>query len=617
MRNKLGLLILLLIISTFSFSQTNREKLKQDIIALANIGNCRAGSYLSNGNEIVFLSSMSGSPQIWKIPSTGGWPLQLTAFGDPVTAMKPSPKGDWIAFLLAPGGGLNAQIYVMKSDGSQVKQITKGGKTNNFLGIWSKDGSLLGFGSNEQNDTGVDFFIYDLKKESYSLALKNKGTGGIIDFSVDNKKLLITRLASRGSNDLYLYDLNNKNEKLLTKHEGPGTFFGSLIKTDDVYLGSNKNRDLLAFGIFKNDDIAILSEKKNAELSSFELDHSESNAVLNWNEGGRSKITFYDLKGRTESSQITLPVELVSNISFSSDDKTIVFTGSGSNEPSNIWVYSLISKQFKKLTDSPHPGVSLKMFVTPELVTFKSFDGLELSGWLYKPIQGTGPFPTVISYHGGPEGQSVPNLNATAQALLKEGIAFFLPNVRGSTGFGKKFLNLDNGPLRVNGVKDIKACTDYLINSGTSKKDAIGIMGGSYGGYMVMAGVTEYPDMFAAGANLYGVVNFETFFKNTEPWMAAISTLEYGDPATQSEMLKQLSPIHKASVIKTPLLVQHGANDTNVPVVEAEQVVDALKKNNIPVHYTLFPDEGHGWTKTKNRITSTLEIVEWFTKYLK
>ncbi len=617
MRNKLGLLILLLIISTFSFSQTNREKLKQDIIALANIGNCRAGSYLSNGNEIVFLSSMSGSPQIWKIPSTGGWPLQLTAFGDPVTAMKPSPKGDWIAFLLAPGGGLNAQIYVMKSDGSQVKQITKGGKTNNFLGIWSKDGSLLGFGSNEQNDTGVDFFIYDLKKESYSLALKNKGTGGIIDFSVDNKKLLITRLASRGSNDLYLYDLNNKNEKLLTKHEGPGTFFGSLIKTDDVYLGSNKNRDLLSFGIFKNDDIAILSEKKNAELSSFELDHSESNAVLNWNEGGRSKITFYDLKGRTESSQITLPVELVSNISFSSDDKTIVFTGSGSNEPSNIWVYSLISKQFKKLTDSPHPGVSLKMFVTPELVTFKSFDGLELSGWLYKPIQGTGPFPTVISYHGGPEGQSVPNLNATAQALLKEGIAFFLPNVRGSTGFGKKFLNLDNGPLRVNGVKDIKACTDYLINSGTSKKDAIGIMGGSYGGYMVMAGVTEYPDMFAAGANLYGVVNFETFFKNTEPWMAAISTVEYGDPATQTEMLKQLSPIHKASVIKTPLLVQHGANDTNVPVVEAEQVVDALKKNNIPVHYTLFPDEGHGWTKTKNRITSTLEIVEWFTKYLK
>ena len=142
-------------------------------------------------------------------------------------------------------------------------------------------------------------------------------------------------------------------------------------------------------------------------------------------------------------------------------------------------------------------------------------------------------------------------------------------------------------------------------------------MGGSYGGYMVMAGVTEYPDMFAAGANLFGVVNFETFFKKTEPWMAAISTIEYGDPNTQADMLKQLSPIHKTALIKTPLLVQHGANDTNVPVIEAEQVVDALKKNNIPVHYTLFPDEGHGWRKTKNRITSTVEIVDWFIKYLK
>ncbi len=611
------LLLLLVTIYIFGYAQTSDEKLKEDIIAIANIGNCRGGAFLSNGKEIVFLSSLSGSPQIWKMSSAGGWPIQLTAFSDPVAAMEPSPKGDWIAFLLAPGGGLNAQVYIMKADGSQVSRITKGGKTNNFLGVWNNDGSSLSFGSNEQNNTGVDFFIYDVKKESYQLAVKNKGTGGIVGFSADNKKVLITRLASRGSNDLYLYDLTTQQEQLLTRHEGAGTFFGNLSPNNEVYLGSNKNRDFIAFGIFKNDDIAILSEKKNAELNDFELNHTASKAVLTWNEGGRSKLTLLDLKGKEEAAQITLPVELVANLSFSQDDKTIVFTGTGSNEPSNIWTYSLITKQFKKLTLSPHAGVNLKSFATPALVTFKSFDGLELSGWLYKPVQGTGPFPTVISYHGGPEGQSVPSLNAVAQALLKEGIAFFLPNVRGSTGFGKTFLSLDNGPLRVNGVKDIKACTDYLINSGTSKKDAIGIMGGSYGGYMVMAGVTEYPDMFAAGANLFGVVNFETFFKNTEPWMAAISTVEYGDPATQAAMLKQLSPIHKASVIKTPLLVQHGANDTNVPVIEAEQVVDALKKNNIPVHYTLFADEGHGWAKTKNRITSTVEIVEWFTKYLK
>jgi dipeptidyl aminopeptidase/acylaminoacyl peptidase len=308
---------------------------------------------------------------------------------------------------------------------------------------------------------------------------------------------------------------------------------------------------------------------------------------------------------------------LIGGVSFAPNDQTLIFTGSGSQEPTNIWVYTLGSNQFQKLTDSPHPGVNLAALVAPELVSFPSFDGVPLSGWLYKPVTGKGPFPTVISYHGGPEGQSVPSLNPTAQALVKQGVAFFLPNVRGSSGFGKTFLNLDNGALRVNGVKDIKAVSDYLVQAGLAKPGALGIMGGSYGGYMVMAGVTQYPDMFAAGANLFGVVNFETFFQHTEPWMAAISTVEYGDPATQTAMLRELSPIHKADQIKTPLLVEHGANDTNVPVVEAEQVVAALKKNNVPVQYTLFPDEGHGWQKTSNRITSTVEIVDWFTTRLK
>lgn len=611
------MMLISLSISAAGFSQSDTLKLREQITALANIGSCGPAYYSANGKEIIFISNMSGSPQIWKIPSSGGWPVQLTAFTDPVTAMAPSPKADIIAFQLAPGGGLNTQIYIMKSDGSAVTQITKGGKTNNFFGVWSKDGSLLSFGSTEQNDTGVDFFIYDVAKATYRLEVKNKGTGGIVDFSGDNNNVLITKLASRGSNDLYLYDLKTKQEKLLTEHVGPGNFFGELTNAGDVYLGSDKDRDLIAFGTWQNDNIKILSEKNNTELAALRLNGAGTIALLAWNESGRTKITLYDLNAKKEISQFTLPFELGGSVSFSPDDKNIVFTGSGSKEPPNIWTYSMLTKQFKKITDSPHPGVQLNMFVAPELVTFTSFDGLQLSGWLYKPSHGAAPFPTVISFHGGPEGQSVPSLSPVAQALCEEGIAFFLPNVRGSTGFGKKFVNLDNGALRVNGVKDIKACYDYLISSGTSKRGATGIMGGSYGGYMVMAGVTEYPDMFAAGANLFGVVNFETFFKKTEPWMAAISTIEYGDPVTQADMLKQLSPIHKASVIKTPLLVQHGANDTNVPVIEAEQVVDALKKNNIPVHYTLFPDEGHGWRKTKNRITSTVEIVDWFIKYLK
>jgi dipeptidyl aminopeptidase/acylaminoacyl peptidase len=190
------------------------------------------------------------------------------------------------------------------------------------------------------------------------------------------------------------------------------------------------------------------------------------------------------------------------------------------------------------------------------------------------------------------------------------------PNVRGSSGFGKRFVNLDNGALRANGVRDIRACVEYLTASRVASPGRVGIMGGSYGGYMVMAGLADYPDLFAAGANLYGVVNFQTFFENTEPWMAAISTVEYGNPATEAELLRRLSPLNRVDRVTAPTLVLHGANDTNVPVVEAEQVVASLRRRNVPVEYVLFPDEGHGWRKTANRVRSTVEIVRWFERHL-
>lgn len=616
MKKSLGFILLLTL--TFSITglhaQDTDNALRAKVEAMAKVGACYHPSFSPDGRKVVFISDMSGVPQVWKISSDGGWPSQLTNFNDPVSGVAWSPSGKHIAIQVAPGGGMNSQLYVMNPDGGDVTPITAGGQTNNWLGLWSDDGRYLSFSSNQENPAGMDSYLYDFQDQAQRKIASNEGIGFIS--SMKDDRYLVNRLASRGSNDVYLLDKDG-NETLLTRHTGPGEFDGKFAPNGDIYMASNLDRDKVAFGKVEGGEIKILAARDDAELDSFEIDHAGKRALLVWNIGGKNEVSLFDLENNNQTVSLNLPVELLTGAEFSSDDRYLAFTGSGATEPFNVWRYDLQQNTFAKLTDSQHPGISLEELVSPSLLEFKSFDGLEMSGWLYLPRSGKAPYPMVISYHGGPEGQSRPYFSYTYQALLSQGIAVFAPNVRGSSGFGKRFVNLDNGALRVNGVKDIEACFDAVVEAGYADKNKVGIMGGSYGGYMTMAGVTEFPDMFAAAANLYGVVNFKTFFEQTEPWMAAISKVEYGDPDTQAEMLESLSPIHKVDLVKTPTLVLHGANDTNVPVVEAEQVVESLRKRNIPVDYVLFPDEGHGWRKTANKVTSTVAIVGWFDRYLK
>jgi dipeptidyl aminopeptidase/acylaminoacyl peptidase len=339
--------------------------------------------------------------------------------------------------------------------------------------------------------------------------------------------------------------------------------------------------------------------------------------ALMWNVNGRSELAWLDPASGVARSGPRLPIDIASLGEFSADNRILTLVGSSANRTADIYTVEVATGAVTRITESRHDGVDLDALVRPELIEYRSPDGVKLSGWLYRPKGATGALPMVFNYHGGPEGQARPTLSPDAQALVAIGIAVFAPNVRGSSGFGKAFMAMDDGAKRVASVRDIKATTDALVKRGLADPKRLGIMGGSYGGYMVMAGVTQYPDMFAAGANLFGIVNFESFFRETEPWMAAISTTEYGNPATEAAMLKALSPIHKLDRIKTPLFVLHGANDTNVPVVEAEQIVTSLKARGVPVQYTLFPDEGHGWRKIVNRVRSTTEIAQFFTRHLK
>ncbi|MBI3664701.1 MAG: S9 family peptidase [Acidobacteria bacterium] len=588
------------------------DDLETSVAMMAKIGSCGSPTFSPDGQRLAFVSNLSGNRQVWTVATTGGWPTMVTALDDPVGFVTWSPDGQWLAFSVHPGGGMNAQVYLVRPDGTGLRRLTDGGKETNGLSGWSHDGKLLGWTSNRRDPRAIDAYIYDLGSSQSRLVAKNPGIGDLADISRDHQRAILERMENRSDNNLFLLDLAGGKETLLTPHQPPGSFGGGAFSPDGstIYLTSNKDRDLVAFARVRlgpdgaPGPIEVIAGRDDAELEEFEVTEDGRTAALLWNVAGHSELAFLDLATRKPTAGPKLPVELAYSLTFSKDGRYLAMTASGATAPFDAWVFDRTASRFQQVTHSPHAGVNLDSLVRPELVRFTAHDGLPLSGWLYRPRGTSGPGPTVLSFHGGPEGQEQPDFDSTYQALLSRGIAVFAPNVRGSSGFGKKYVNLDNGALRFNAVKDIQSSVDYVAKAGVADPKRIGIMGGSYGGYMVMAGLTEFPDLFAAGADLFGIVNFETFFAHTEPWMATISKVEYGDPDAQLDLLRRLSPIHKVDRVRAPTIVLHGANDTNVPVVEAEQVVNSLQKRSIPVEYVLFPDEGHGFNKTPNRVRS-------------
>lgn len=600
------------------------DALEASVALLSKIGLCVSPSFSPDGARLAFISNLSGLPQVWTVAAAGGWPTQVTALDDQIYGVAWSPDGAWLAFSLAPGGGMNQQVYLVRPDGTGLRRLTDGGAENNWRGPWSHDGARLAIASNRRTGAAMDVYLVDVATGAWEMVAEQNGIGEIVDISRDGRFALLDRMVNRGDNNLFLCDLDRGSEIILTPHAGTATFGGATFAPDrrTVYLASNDDRDLAAFArIALSEDgqpgaIEILAARDDAELDHFTLSEDGAIVALAWNVAGRSELAFIDLASGALTPGPALPSELISQLVFSKDGRRLALNASGATAPLDIWLLDRQLGRLSQLTHSPHAGIDLTALVRPELVRFGAHDRLELSGWLYRPRGASAPGAVVLSFHGGPEGQERPGFNSTYQALLAQGISVFAPNVRGSSGFGKAFMNLDNGPLRVDAIADIQSCVEYLLHAGVAEQGRIGIMGGSYGGYMTMAGLATFPDLFAAGANLFGVVNFETFFAHTEPWMAAISKVEYGDPDTQLDMLRELSPIHKLGRVKAATLVLHGANDTNVPVIEAEQVVEQLERQAVPVEYILFPDEGHGFYKTANRIRSSVAVVRWFARYL-
>ncbi len=585
-----------------------------------NIRSAGSPTFSADGGRIAFLTNITGTSQIWMMSAGGGYPEQITAYQDNVGFVEWSPNGNGLIFGKAIGGNENTQFFWLSNDGAEIKELTKNPTVRHNFADYSHDGAKIYYSSNKRDRNFFDIYSMNLADGKEELLYQQDGNNDFAAASKDGSKIIISRSGIEFGldNNLYLIDTKTKQETLLTPHEGAAQFGDvHFITNNEIEFTTNDKREFMSPARMFLDAkaVRILGDSKWDVDTIVVSRNNDAHAQIT-NREGFSELDIYQAKKMGKDS-VKLPANgIVGGLEFSKDGKKLAFTFNSAKNNADIWIYDIQSKSLTQLTKSSRSGIPTSSFVEPELIKYKTFDGKEIPAWFYKPMNASGKLPVIISVHGGPEGQERPGFNPLYQYYLSRGYAVLATNVRGSTGYGKTFTHLDDVHKREDSVKDLAYSVDWLKANGADSK-RIAVMGGSYGGYMTMAAITLYPDLFSAAVNTVGIVNWETFLKNTSGYRRRQREVEYGRLDRDLDFLRSISPLAKVDKIKTPLFVIHGKNDPRVPYTEAEQVVKALKDRNAIVEYKLYDDEGHGISKLKNRLELYPLVADFLDKYMK
>jgi dipeptidyl aminopeptidase/acylaminoacyl peptidase len=389
-----------------------------------------------------------------------------------------------------------------------------------------------------------------------------------------------------------------------------------LASDGSVYVLTDYGRDFIGLAHINVPGSLEFLVAEAADLDLLTLDDSGHMLAYTVNREGFSELHLRDLVAGQDRHIPAFDQAVVFDLVFDADSKCLAVTHSGPDHNMNISLVTVASGKVERLTYAPMTGLNPKSLVIPTVMRYPSFDSREIPAYLYRPPL-SGNLPVVISVHGGPEAQERPYFSGWYQYLLAHGYALVTPNVRGSTGYGKAYSHLDDREQRMDSVRDIASLVEWIrVQPGLDGR-RIAIYGGSYGGFMVLSAITQYPDLFQAAIDIVGRANLESFLENTSEWRRALREVEYGYLATDREFLRRFSPVHYVDRIRTPLFVVHGANDPRVPLNEAEQIVGALQERLRPVEFRVFPDEGHGIAKLKNRIALYPEMVDFLDRHLK
>ena len=554
---------------------------------------------------MLILTRFGNTNQLHRVDMPMGDRTQLTFFDERVAGAAVRPGDKTILFARDVGGDENFGGYLLDPDTGRVTQFTQAG-TRNQAFIWSDDGAQTAWAYVPQTEPNYDVFVREPAGNTARRVLDGEGAIGPLDFSPDGRLLLLARRISVAESDLLVLDIASGTTAQVTPEldvaYGDAEFMPdgrSLIALSD----ENSQFARLVRIDLATSARTVLTPDLNWSVEEFKLSHDGRTLAYSINEAGRSALHLMDLRTGRALAAPRLPPGIVSGLIFDRADNRLGFTLNSATAPGDAYSWDLRVRRLTRWTQSETGGIPASTFVDPELVSWLSFDGREISGFYYKP-RTAGPHPVVIQIHGGPESQFRPGFSSTIQYWVNElGVAVIAPNVRGSTGYGKDFMALDNAELREDSVRDIGALLDWIDARPDLDSDRVMVYGGSYGGYMALASMTHYNDRLAGGVDIIGIANFHTFLENTAGYRVDLRRVEYGDerdPATAA-MLRRISPITNIRNVTKPMLVVMGYNDPRVPYTEGEQVTRAIRANGGEVWFMLGMNEGHGFQRRENQ----------------
>ena len=561
--------------------------------------------------ELLITTRFGNTAQVHRVAMPGGARTQLTFFDEPIGGATYEPtSGKYFLFGRDTGGDEFSQIYRYDVADGAVTLLTDGGRSQNGGIRWSSAGNRMAFASTKRNGTDRDIYVMDpLQPQSARLVLEVSGGGFFAaDWSPDDTKLLVQQYISVNKSDLFLVDVAAGTRTALTDPQAKISYGGGEFTRDgrSIVLTSDEGSEFsrLALLDIASRKVTPLVTDINWDVEGFDLSDDGKTVAFVTNEAGLSKLYLYDMDAKRHRAVQKLPVAVIGGLQWHRNSQELGFSAGSSRAPFDAYSLTASTGQVTRWTESELGGQVASQLSEATPIAWKTFDGRELSGFYYKPAaRFTGKRPVIINIHGGPEGQSRPGFMGRSNYFLNElGVGIIFPNVRGSTGYGKTFVDLDNGLKRLDSVKDIGSLLDWIAVQPDLDASRVMVTGGSYGGYMTLAVATMYNDRIACAVDIVGVSNFNTFLKNTESYRRDLRRVEYGDERVPEirDFFEKTAPLNNAQNITKPLFVIQGGNDPRVPRTEAEQMVAKVRGNGSPVWYLMASDEGHGFRKKPN-----------------